>query len=663
MTSLRAIARAVSLIAIYTTPFWAHDTHAQARLRQALSANQLPVAQATAPDEILANDNRTPAGNLQKGVVNLSLEIRSGTWHAEAEDGPPLFVPAFGETGKPAQIPGPLLRVTADTTIHVTITNKLTTPATVFGFVTHPATSDPGVEIAPNQSREITFSAGAPGTYFYWARTTSPLKFRFAGNQPFNAFGHGVFPFKVDSQLNGAFVVDPPGQVPADRIFVINEMEADGDVLHKRFDVMTINGKDYPYTEPLQYTMSDTIRWRIVNASVIDHAMHLHGAFYKVLSSGDLYKDTQYSPDEQQTVVTQDIPAGDTMLMEWTPSHPGRWLFHCHYAVHTITDVRVPIYGRRLANVHAVPEAVAGTALPPDPKMAMADMAGLVLGINVLPKRGALPAQDAHNPRKIELSLQPSSADGESKFISCAIREGAKVATSTNQYAGPPLVLTRGEPVEITVVNHLSEPTTIHWHGIEVDSYYDGVMGAGVGDQMTPEIAPGGSFVVRFTPTHAGTFIYHEHSSHPWQMAEGIYGAIIVLNPGEKYDPEHELLMVIGARNLGLGPPMTVNGSDTFPEISLQRGVNYRVRVVNIAPSLEADVSLGSIQDPVTWTEIAKDGVAVPARLAKPQSAFVHIVSGETYDFELREDNPGEIPIEVVNWIYRTKLAGEITVH
>lgn len=65
-------------------------------------------------------------------------------------------------------------------------------PAIVFGFVTRPASSDPGVEIAPNQTRELTFSARAPGTYFYWARATSPLKDRFAGNQPFNALGQGV---------------------------------------------------------------------------------------------------------------------------------------------------------------------------------------------------------------------------------------------------------------------------------------------------------------------------------------------------------------------------------------------------------------------------------------------------------------------------------------
>jgi hypothetical protein len=37
--------------------------------------------------------------------------------------------------------------------------------------------------------------------------------------------------------------------------------------------------------------------------------------------------------------------------------------------------------------------------------------------------------------------------------------------------------LVRGEPVHITVLNRRAEPTSIHWHGIELDSYFDGVSG------------------------------------------------------------------------------------------------------------------------------------------------------------------------------------------
>jgi FtsP/CotA-like multicopper oxidase with cupredoxin domain len=91
---------------------------------------------------------------------------------------------------------------------------------------------------------------------------------------------------------------------------------------------------------------------------------------------------------------------------------------------------------------------------------------------------------------------------------------------------GPTLALRRGEPVEITLVNHLPEATAIHWHGMELESYYDGVHGwSGAGTRVTPLIEAGRSFTVRFTPPHAGTFIYHTHLHDEHQLTSGMYGA------------------------------------------------------------------------------------------------------------------------------------------
>jgi len=82
------------------------------------------------------------------------------------------------------------------------------------------------------------------------------------------------------------------------------------------------------------------------------------------------------------------------------------------------------------------------------------------------------------------------------------------------------------------VVNHLQEPTAIHWHGIELDSYSDGVPGfGGTAGSVTPPVAPGGTFTARFTPPRAGTFIYHTHWHNSAQLAGGIYGPLIVLEP------------------------------------------------------------------------------------------------------------------------------------
>jgi FtsP/CotA-like multicopper oxidase with cupredoxin domain len=606
------------------------------------------------PARILANDNRIPAGKLDNGVWNVALDIRDGAWHAEAEKGPPLFVEAFGEVGKDAQVPGPLLRVPANITVHVTITNKLEKPATVHGFFTRPAAEDTGVEIAPNQTHEFTFASGSPGTYFYWARTTEELV---------TPAGVHVRPQFEDAALNGAFIVDAPGPVPPERIFVITTMFGMPNALTQGFEVATINGKEYPYTDALEYTMGDPIRWRVINPSFAEHPMHLHGAFFKVASLGDDKSDTRYEGADQQNMVTEDLRAGHTMLMEWTPSHTGRWLYHCHFHAHMSSEERVPVVGLQHPSLYGDPTAVAGTPLPHDPPNAMHGMGGLLMVINVKPKPGAPPDQVARNPRKLDLVLQPDATDAKEKLLSCSLREGSKVETSHGVSVGPPMILHRDQPVEITVINHLTEPATIHWHGLELDSYYDGVMGEGMGEQMTPMVEPGKSFVVRFTPNRAGTFIYHTHASNPAQLSHGVYGAIIVLAPGKKYDAEHERLIVIGTRDTYFtAEHITVNGSETFPSMSMERGVSYRVRIVNMAPNLAGTILLGTKEHPLQWREIAKDGADVPARLDKTIDARLDIASGETYDFEVQPQSDGDIPITVVNRVNGAKLEGKIAV-
>jgi FtsP/CotA-like multicopper oxidase with cupredoxin domain len=77
------------------------------------------------------------------------------------------------------------------------------------------------------------------------------------------------------------------------------------------------------------------------------------------------------------------------------------------------------------------------------------------------------------------------------------LQNGAAPRPDSVEIPGPPIVLARGEPVEITVVNNLQDATSIHWHGIELDSYFDGVSGWS-GDQRktAPHVNPGDSFAV-----------------------------------------------------------------------------------------------------------------------------------------------------------------------
>ena len=57
--------------------------------------------------------------------------------------------------------------------------------------------------------------------------------------------------------------------------------------------------------------------------------------------------------------------------------------------------------------------------------------------------------------------------------------------------AGPTLVVRQGEKTEIAITNTMQEPTALHWHGIEVESYYDGVpWWGGIDDKRAPAVEP-----------------------------------------------------------------------------------------------------------------------------------------------------------------------------
>jgi FtsP/CotA-like multicopper oxidase with cupredoxin domain len=212
---------------------------------------------------IQANSNRTAGGRLEHGVLTLHLELREADWYPEADNGPSMKVYAFGEEGLSPQVPGPLVRVPQGTEIQVTVHNLLPAAAVLHGMHQHPGEASDFVEVPAGDVHELHFSAGMPGTYQYWASAGGGL--------------NGGRPYGQDSQLAGAFIVDPPGTVEADRIFVIGLWRSQSNVVLSQ-DVPVINGKSWPYTERLTYAAGESVRWRWINASDSLHPLHLHGS-------------------------------------------------------------------------------------------------------------------------------------------------------------------------------------------------------------------------------------------------------------------------------------------------------------------------------------------------------------------------------------------------
>jgi len=104
---------------------------------------------------------------------------------------------------------------------------------------------------------------------------------------------------------------------------------------------------------------------------------------------------------------------------------------------------------------------------------------------------------------------------------------------------GPLLRWKEGDTVTLRVKNRLSEPTSVHWHGIILPANMDGVPGLSFHG-----IEPDDTYVYSFKIKQNGTYWYHSHSG--LQEQEGVYGPIIIdaAEPEPfQWDSEHVVLL------------------------------------------------------------------------------------------------------------------------
>jgi FtsP/CotA-like multicopper oxidase with cupredoxin domain len=595
--------------------------------------NAIAASQATSTaasvERIAINDNRRTAGTLAGNVLTVQLEARLGEWHPEGDDEPGVVVKAFSIEGGPLQVPGPLLRLPEGTEVRASIRNRTAGPLTMHGLFTRPARAAdarPVVTIAPGDVQEIRFNAGSPGTYFYWAGSA-------ADGQMDRDTG-------IDSQLAGAFVVDPRGGSTPDRVFVLSSWRAartvDGqDVFVGRF---LINGKSWPNTERLTYDVGDTVRFRLVNIGISVHPMHLHGFYYNVDSRGNEFVDTIFPAASPHLVNTERLPTGQTFSLTWKPTRAGNWLFHCHDALHIVRqrylDGRLVMRSDHAGMDHGD------------------TMAGPVVGITVRPKGGEVREAEPAQRRRLRLvaRVDQNGTDDEPAY-GFTLEENGKTNPSAPPYLpGPTIVLKKGEPVAIDVENRLPESTSVHWHGIELESYYDGVPGfAGNGTQLAPAIEPGKTFEARFTPPRSGTFIYHTHLEEMRQQQAGLTGALLIVDSPASYDPATDWVMLVTSpRRIADDNVVWLNGTSTPAARTMRVGLRYRLRFINMhtsRPNMIMRIQRGDTVQ--TWRALAKDGLDLPSEQAVAGQAQVQMGNGETYDFEFTPTEPGDLRVAV----------------
>ena len=109
--------------------------------------------------------------------------------------------------------------------------------------------------------------------------------------------------------------------------------------------------------------------------------------------------------------------------------------------------------------------------------------------------------------------------------------ERVELLTYNGQFPGPVLRAAEGDLLRVDLVNHLDEPTNLHFHGLHVSP-------GGNSDNVFVSVPPGGRFLyeLQIPAGQGGTFWYHPHAHHRLarQLWRGLAGPLIIDRPADR---------------------------------------------------------------------------------------------------------------------------------
>jgi FtsP/CotA-like multicopper oxidase with cupredoxin domain len=242
---------------------------------------------------------------------------------------PGLKVKCWGYNG---HVHGPLIEAVEGDRVRIYVTNRLPEGTTAHWH---------GV-LVPNGMDGVgglTQKAIAPGETFKYEFTL-----RQAGTLMYHS--HHDEMTQMALGMTGLFVIHPRRR-PArdvDRDFAILLHEWRVDPGAKRpdpnemmeFNVLTMNARAFPGTEPLVVKKGERVRIRLGNLSAMEHhPIHLHGHRFHVVGTdaGEIPASAQWP---EATVL---VPVGSTRTIEFVADEPGDWAMHCHMTHHVMNQM------------------------------------------------------------------------------------------------------------------------------------------------------------------------------------------------------------------------------------------------------------------------------------------------------------------------------------
>jgi FtsP/CotA-like multicopper oxidase with cupredoxin domain len=209
---------------------------------------------------------------------------------------------------------------------------------------------------------------------------------------------------------------------------------------------------------------------------------------------------------------------------------------------------------------------------------------------------------------------------------------------------GPVIEVNQGDRVRIVVENRLPEPTSIHWHSLEVPVSQDGVPGL-----VQDFIPPGVAFVYEFQLHQHGTFFYHAHVA--MQEAMGMVG-LFIIHPREAYEPVCDQDFALITQEFQILPNTTIPNSQgmdfnflTFngrcapltTPLVVKLGHRVRLRLVNFSTADHHPIHLHGH----TWWVTGTEGGRIPESAWVPGNNVL-IGVAQARDVEFVANNPGD---------------------
>jgi len=218
------------------------------------------------------------------------------------------------------------------------------------------------------------------------------------------------------------------------------------------------------------------------------------------------------------------------------------------------------------------------------------------------PAAGQFPTDPAGLPQDrptdvIELAHGATFALGISSVAKRLGGDTLRMLAYNGSIPGPTLRVPQGSEIVVDVENHGEMETTVHWHGLRLDSRYDGT------HETQAPIAVGGRFQYRLPFPDAGVYWYHPHLREDYAQELGLYGTIVVVprDPGYWPPVHREVVLTLddilvedgrvasfersGPTHVAMGRfgnVLLVNG-ETCATLTVRRGEVVRFFLVNTA--------------------------------------------------------------------------------